>query len=442
MGGMSGRLRRFFVVGAAGCVVQLAAVAVLNLAMGWPPAAATGFGVELAVLHNFFWHERWTWNDRTPTGEGGSRRLLRFHLTTGVVSLAGNVLLVLLAARVLGVGSVLANALAVAAMSLLNFLAADRYVFTPVQAAFIVLPLVLAPVPAAATELTPPTLEAWSEYVSRTEAALPGRSELDRPMEPAGREIPIPGGLIHDWHGSVFIPGITVRQLIDALVNPGTPPPQDDVAESRVISRDGDRLRVYLKLVRTALITVSYDTEHEVTFERQGSQSATSRSIATTISEAGGDDHGFLWRLNSYWRYRQTGGGVEVEVTSLSLSRSVPLLLRPVAGPLVNRIARESMVRTLDAVRRFGEALRLREPGSHSAGSANGDSGLLHLLAQPRREQGGARRIAVNADGLGPHLDRRAIDCRHRSPQHHVQRATRHLAFVFDRRARPAPWDQ
>jgi hypothetical protein len=84
---------------------------------------------------------------------------------------------------------------------------------------------------------------------------------------------------------------------------------------------------------------------------------ATSRSVATRIVETGGEDHGFLWRLNSYWRYRQVGDSVQVDVLSVSLSRGMPALLKPVASPLVSRVARESMMRTLDAVKRFGEGL-------------------------------------------------------------------------------------
>jgi len=89
-----------------------------------------------------------------------------------------------------------------------------------------------------------------------------------------------------------------------------------------------------------------------MTFRRRTPTLATARSVATRIEEIGGDDHGFLWRLNSYWRYEERAGGVMVELRSLTLSRDVPSLLRPLASPLVRRVARESMVRTLEALRR------------------------------------------------------------------------------------------
>ena len=66
-----------------------------------------------------------------------------------------------------------------------------------------------------------------------------------------------------------------------------------------------------------------------------------------------GDDHGFLWRLNAYWRYEQMGDGVMIECESVSLSRSLPFLIKPVAGPIANRIARESLARTLKSLRAF-----------------------------------------------------------------------------------------
>jgi putative flippase GtrA len=363
-GGMTHRLGAFAAVGAAGFGVQLAVVAALTSLLGWPPAVSTAVGVEAAVLHNFFWHERWTWRDRPAADGRRLRRLARFHAATGVTSVAGNVAIVALAVGFLGIGAVIANALAVAVMSAANYLVADRFVFRR-RAAFAVIALCLAPVSAHAAELTPQTLEAWRQHVAATEASLAAALDSEGPSEPTGRETRIPGGIVHDWRGSVFIPDITVKRLVDALTNPGLPPPQEDVIESRVLARNGDTLRVYLKLVRTAIITVTYDTEHDVTFVRRGPQLATSRSVATRITEAGGEDHGFLWRLNSYWRYRQRGAGVQVDVGSLSLSRGVPAVLRPFVGGLVNRIARESMTRTLDAVRRFGrERSAAIAPGS------------------------------------------------------------------------------
>jgi hypothetical protein len=168
-----------------------------------------------------------------------------------------------------------------------------------------------------------------------------------------GDSIQVPGGTISDWHGALFLPHVTLDRLLHGLQHPGTPPPQDDVVSSRVIARGVDSLRVGIRLVRRAIVTVSYDTEHEMQFRRLRPTLATARSVATRIEQVDGGDHGFLWRLHSYWRYEETGGGVLVELRSLTLSRSVPALVRPIAAPVVSRIARESMVRTLEALRKY-----------------------------------------------------------------------------------------
>jgi hypothetical protein len=195
------------------------------------------------------------------------------------------------------------------------------------------------------------TLTAWDAFVDR--AGREVQSCQCDATRPQGRTFDAPGGTIHQWRGSVIVRGLTVDDVVNALVMRGIPPPQDEVLESRVLSRSGDSLVVYVKMSRRALVSVTYDTEHAVTFERQSPASAASRSVATRIEEAGGRDRGFLWRLNSYWRYVQEQDGVRIEAESLSLSRPVPVLLKPAASPIINRVGRESMTKTLEALRKF-----------------------------------------------------------------------------------------
>jgi hypothetical protein len=200
----------------------------------------------------------------------------------------------------------------------------------------------------AAAEPGRETIAAWNAYVART---------IDRPARPGssprGEMIDIPGGTIYRSSGSTLVRGTTVDRLVRALMYPGTPPPQEDVLESRVLGRTDTTLRVYLKLARTAVVTVVYDTEHHVTFTRHSPAMTTSRSVATRIVESDGGDRGFLWRLNSYWRYTQVGTDVRVDLESLSLSRAIPRVARPVARPIIDRIARQSLLRTLDSVHHF-----------------------------------------------------------------------------------------
>jgi putative flippase GtrA len=130
------RVAKFAIVGAIGIAVQLATLEALT-ALGCQYLWATGLAVEAAVLHNFLWHQSFTWRDRadsTLTHTGA--RLLRFHLSNGAISILGSLLLMRWLVGQLGMGVLIANLLTIAACSLGNFLASDRWVFlSPVQAA-------------------------------------------------------------------------------------------------------------------------------------------------------------------------------------------------------------------------------------------------------------------------------------------------------------------
>jgi putative flippase GtrA len=121
---------RFYTVGAAGVVVQLAALALLKTGFGIGVLPATAIAVEMAVLHNFFWHERWTWADRRRVSvPGQAGRLLRFHLTNGLLSIGGNLVFMAALAGRMRMPYLIANILSITLCSLLNFLAADRLVW-------------------------------------------------------------------------------------------------------------------------------------------------------------------------------------------------------------------------------------------------------------------------------------------------------------------------
>lgn len=118
---------KFNAVGAGGILVQLAVLAVLKSGFRLDYLLATAVAVEAAVIHNYFWHERFTWADRT--GGNSWTRFAKFNLTTGLFSILGNVLVM----RVLVGGAHLnyfvANLLTIATCSIVNFLVSDRFVF-------------------------------------------------------------------------------------------------------------------------------------------------------------------------------------------------------------------------------------------------------------------------------------------------------------------------
>jgi putative flippase GtrA len=375
----------FNLVGLAGIAVQLTVVALMTVVGGVTVWIATMAAVEAAILHNFFWHQRWTWRDRPANGaKGVLSRLGRFHAVNGLISLAGNVAITSVLADA-GVNPVLANIAAIAACSLVNFAAGDLLVFRNAAAALFVViapgAIVLLDAQSAAA------LKGWHDYVTKVDQrhanvspsstffALDMR-KVDRWRERAtAGEVPmvevdppaIEDGKMHHWAGAVFVPQTTVSAVVKRLQDHAGRESEsyEDVIGSRLIERNGDRLRVFLKLRRDATVmTVHYATEHLVEYRHLGPR-ATNRSVSTRIAEladAGspqerekpaGEDHGFLWRLNAYWRYEQMGDGVMIECESVSLSRSVPFLVRPVVGPIANRIARESLARTLRSLRSF-----------------------------------------------------------------------------------------
>ena len=123
------RWLKFNFVGAVGFAVQLVALKLLLLChMNY--LAATALAVETAVLHNFAWHERFTWKDRPGGGRERLMRLLRFHLGNGLFSIAANLAIMwVLVSRLHMTRLVLANAIAVAVCSILNFAIGEWYVF-------------------------------------------------------------------------------------------------------------------------------------------------------------------------------------------------------------------------------------------------------------------------------------------------------------------------
>jgi putative flippase GtrA len=390
----SGLLRRwlaFNAVGALGVVLQLGLVALLVHAAGLHYLVATIIAVEATIVHNFVWHQRWTWKDREARSHGHLlARLARFNLLNGGISLAGNALVVLLLTGGAGIDPVPASVVAIVLCSVANFVASERLVFRVARTGAAMLLVALALPPTAWAGPGAEALKAWNAYAAKVDGrfAASGESEagsffvLDGVSKAAGwresakqglvpmAEIEAPsvaGGKIHHWVGAVFVPGATVQQVVERLQRGAGREADfyDDVLASRLLSREGDRLSVFMKLRRESIITVTYNTEHDVQYRRLNGQRATSRSAARKIAElahagtpreqekADGDDHGFLWRLNAYWRYEQVNGGVYIEVESVSLSRSIPLLLRPFVTGTVDRIARESLEKTLRSVRAF-----------------------------------------------------------------------------------------
>ena len=325
----------------------------------------------------------------------------------GPALITGNVLFTGLYATSLGLHYVAANVLAITSVSLVNFVANDRLVFhqkertnmarSKPRAAIrrissMATGLLLLAATSQAAELQRETVDAWAQYVQLTEQRIEEElvstegflvQDFDRAgsslrvavqrgdvpvsqmqtLEPDGTPIEVPGGAIHHWRGAIFVQGVTLNDVLDGVQSPLRQEDlQEDVLESRVIERTAARMKVFLKLKRKKFVTVHYNTEHDMRYARHDGARASSRSIATKIAELAdvgspterehpiGNDRGFLWRLNSYWRYEEVAGGVIVECESVTLSRSIPFVVRWMVTPMIRSTARESMARTLTSM--------------------------------------------------------------------------------------------
>ena len=170
-----------------------------------------------------------------------------------------------------------------------------------------------------------------------------------------------PGAMLHHWRGTAFAPGAKAadfeRLMRDFSAYPQHFSPQ--VLRAKVLSQQGDRFQVVMRVRQKHIITVVMDTAYDVTFGRLDPQHGYSISRSTRIDEiespgtpseralSPGEEHGFLWRLNTYWSYEERDGGLYMQIESVSLTRSIPTGLGWAIGPFVKSVPRESLEFTL-----------------------------------------------------------------------------------------------
>lgn len=247
-----------------------------------------------------------------------------------------------------------------------------------------------------AAELKPKTVEAFERYVRATEARIDaevqdeGRflfidtlAETDRLARAAelaagklvierlrtregAKVIEAPDGLIHHWLGVVFVPRGTAAAAVALLQDYDRHAEiyRPNVAQSRVIERSGDEFRVFLRFFMKKVISVTVNSDHLARFTTVNATHAYSRIVSTRVQEVQhvgssderelpvGQDGGYLWRINSYWRFLERDGGVYVQCESVSLSRGIPFGLGWMIGPFVTSIPRESLTFTLETTRK------------------------------------------------------------------------------------------
>ena len=180
-----------------------------------------------------------------------------------------------------------------------------------------------------------------------------------------GKPIAVPGGLIHHWIGTAFVPGATLAQTLafmqdyDHKVEYFKP----DIVRSKILSHEGDDYFVLLRFYQKKIITTVIDTDQEVHYHVVDKTHAWSRSNATRVQEVDnpgksderlepeGHDRGFVWKLNTFWRFEEKDGGTYLECQAISLSRDIPTGLGWMVGSFVSSVPRESLTFTLTTAR-------------------------------------------------------------------------------------------
>jgi hypothetical protein len=243
---------------------------------------------------------------------------------------------------------------------------------------------------ARATELKPETAAAFDRYVRAMEARmdedlsfdhflvidrLPDarRAEVYEQLKngqvyieamsarEGDRPIKAPSGLIHHWAGVIFIPRATFNEVTAVLrdydCHEDIYKPQ--IRKSKLIERNGDESKTYFQFFNHSIVTVIMNANFDVRDAQFGSGRFQTVSKSTRIAEVEnpdspnehekpvGNDHGYMWRLYTYWRIEEKDGGVYVQNESVSLSRTVPALLAFIVNPLVKSIPRNVLVHLL-----------------------------------------------------------------------------------------------
>jgi hypothetical protein len=205
-----------------------------------------------------------------------------------------------------------------------------------------------------------------AEQRQKTMASLRGGTLVIEPLvtRDGKREIEVDDGMIHHWIGTVFARGATLASAVALLqdYNRHKDIYKPNVADSRVLTHDGDHFTVRLRFFMKKGLTVVVNSDHEAQFTR-ASDRASSKIKSTRIVEVEnpgtskerelpeGHDGGYLWRLNSYWRFLERDGGVYIQCESITLTRGIPTGLGWLVKPFVTSIPRETLAFTLETTR-------------------------------------------------------------------------------------------
>jgi hypothetical protein len=186
--------------------------------------------------------------------------------------------------------------------------------------------------------------------------------------------VDLSGALLHHWRGTAFAPGAKAADFERLMRNFNSYPQNfsPQVLQAKVLTQNGDRMQAWIRVRQHHVITVVMDTTYDITFGHLDVQHGYSISQSTRIAEIASpgtsaertlkanEEHGFLWRLNTYWSYEERDGGLYLQIEAVSLTRSIPGGLGWAIRPYVESIPRDSLEFTL---RSACSALRREEIG-------------------------------------------------------------------------------
>lgn len=245
------------------------------------------------------------------------------------------------------------------------------------------------------TELQRKTIEAFEHYVQITDARIDAELRAGGPFlwidalperhrqklyervrhgqfeihptrtEEEGKPIQVPDGLIHDWVGVTFAPGASLQQAVSFLQDYDNAwrSYRPDVRRSKLLEHSDDAFKVYLQFYKESPRRASFNVLFEVHYLEPDATHAISRASSIRVAELEnpeqpdssefpvGQGHGYLWRMNNYWRLEEKDGGVYIQVEAVALSRDVSAVFAWFAHPLIRRVSRQTVTNLLSATR-------------------------------------------------------------------------------------------
>jgi hypothetical protein len=239
-----------------------------------------------------------------------------------------------------------------------------------------------------ALDLKPETTEAFDRYIASAEARMQprlsgehflwfddspeirprllGGSVVAQPVQGNG-VVALPGGLIQDWIGAVFVPKTTLKETLTIVQDypQHTQVYKPDVTDVKVLSHVGNDFVVRTRVVKAKFfISDVLAIDNEIRFVPLDSKRVYSRSTSKRVVEIGnpgkqnerempaGHDRGLMWRINGYWFFEESDGGVFITCESITLTRDIPFLMAKVLSPIVHELPAESLKNSLEQTRK------------------------------------------------------------------------------------------